>query len=45
MRNGITAGTVDLLIAQISIANDLPLFTLDTHFTAIARHSPLRLYR
>ena len=44
MRNGITVGTVDLLIAQISIANDLTLFTLDTHFTAIARHSPLRLY-
>jgi predicted nucleic acid-binding protein len=43
-RRGITVGTVDLLIAQISIANDLMLFTLDKHFADIARHSSLRLY-
>jgi len=44
-RRGITVGTVDLLIAQISIANNLMLFTLDRHFDAVARHSSLRLYR
>ena len=42
--HGITVGTIDLLIAQISIANNLMLFTLDKHFAAIARHSSLRLY-
>jgi predicted nucleic acid-binding protein len=44
-QQGITVGTVDLLIAQISMANDMMLFTLDKHFTAIARLSLLRLYR
>jgi predicted nucleic acid-binding protein len=42
--HGITVGTIDLLIAQISIANNLMLFTLDKHFAVIARHSSLRLY-
>jgi len=44
-QQGITVGTVDLLIAQISIANNLSLFTLDKHFVPIARHSSLRLYQ
>jgi predicted nucleic acid-binding protein len=43
-QRGITVSTVDLLIAQISIANNLALFTLDKHFDAIARNSVLRLY-
>jgi predicted nucleic acid-binding protein len=43
-QHGITVGTVDLLIAQIAIANNLLLFTLDKHFAAVARHSSLRLY-
>jgi predicted nucleic acid-binding protein len=43
-KHGITVGTVDLLIAQISIANNLLLFSLDKHFAAVARHSALRLY-
>ena len=43
-QRGVTVGTVDLLIAQISIANNLILFTLDKHFAAVARHSSLRLY-
>ncbi len=44
LHNGLTIGTVDLLIAQIAIMNNALLFTLDTHFTAIARHAPLQLY-
>jgi predicted nucleic acid-binding protein len=43
-QRGVTVGVVDLLIAQISIANNLILFTLDKHFAAVARHSSLRLY-
>jgi predicted nucleic acid-binding protein len=43
-QNGITVGTVDLLVAQIALANNLMLFTLDKHFPAIARYSSLRLY-
>jgi len=41
---GITIGTVDLLIAEIAIATNTAIFTLDTHFASIARHSSLRLY-
>jgi predicted nucleic acid-binding protein len=43
-QHGVTVGAVDLLIAQISIANNLMLFTLDKHFAAVARHSSLQLY-
>jgi predicted nucleic acid-binding protein len=43
-QHGITVGTVDLLIAQISIANNLMLFTLDKHFATIARYTSLLLY-
>lgn len=43
-RKGTTAGTVDLLVAQIAIENDLALMTYDAHFSAIARHSGLVLY-
>ena len=44
LQKGITVGTVDLLIAHIAIANNASLYTLDNHFTAIARHTTLRLY-
>ncbi len=44
LQKGVSVGTVDLLIAQIAIANDVSLYTLDSHFTAIARHTSLRLY-
>lgn len=44
LQKGITIGTVDLLIAQIALANDLALFTLDGHFTSISHHAPLRLF-
>ena len=43
-RHGVTIGTVDLLIARIAIANNAAIFSLDTHFTSIAYHAPLRLY-
>ncbi len=44
-RIGQTMSTVDLLIAQIAMDNDLALFTLDRHFETIAAHSRLRLFR
>ena len=42
-RNGYTLSTVDLLIAQIAMENDLSLLTLDQHFAPIAEHFPLKL--
>jgi predicted nucleic acid-binding protein len=44
-RNGYTLSTVDLLIAQIAIENDLSLLTLDQHFATIAEHFPLKLVK
>jgi predicted nucleic acid-binding protein len=40
----ITIGTIDLLIAQIAIANDMMLFSLNKHFPAITQYSSLQLY-
>jgi len=42
-KKGITIGTVDLLIAQLSLENNLTLFTLDQHFKTITNHYPLKL--
>jgi len=42
-RKGICPGTVDLLISQIAIENNLFLYTHDQHFKAIAKHFPLKL--
>ena len=42
-KKGIHVGTVDLLIAQAAIENNIPLYTLDKHFKEIARHFPLLL--
>ena len=42
-KKGITIGTVDLLIAQLCLENDLTLFTLDQHFKIIGNHYPLNL--
>ncbi len=44
-RKGATLGTVDLLIAQFSIENDVQLYTRDQHFQTIAGMAPLKLYR
>jgi len=43
-RQGVTIGTVDLLIAQLAIENMVRLHTQDRHFRMIAEHVPLRLY-
>lgn len=43
-RKGFTLGTVDLLIGQLAIENDVQLFTRDQHFATLAKHEPLRLY-
>jgi len=42
-KKGIHVGTVDLLIAQAAIENNIPLYTLDKHFKEIARRFPLLL--
>lgn len=42
---GITAGTIDVLLAQLAVDNGARLWTLDEDFTAIAKHSKLRLYK
>jgi len=42
-RNGYTLSTVDLLIAQLAMENDMSLLTLDQHFAIIAEHFPLKL--
>lgn len=36
-KKGITLGTVDLLIAQLSLENNLTLFVMDQHFKTIAK--------
>lgn len=44
-QKGFHAGTVDLLISQIVIENDLMLFTKDQHFKKIAEMYPLRILK
>jgi predicted nucleic acid-binding protein len=44
-RSGIQVGTVDALIAQLCIANDLTLLSADEDFTYMARESRLRVWR
>lgn len=43
MQRGLSVGTIDLLLAHIAIETNSALYSLDHHFTAIAKHSPLRL--
>jgi hypothetical protein len=43
-QKGFNAGTVDLLISQIVIENDLMLLTRDQHFKKIAEMYPLRIF-
>jgi len=40
-RKGIQVGTIDALIAQLCIRNDLEILTADRDFRQIARHCPL----
>ena len=44
-RNGVQAGTVDALIAQLCIENDLALLTTDEDFTHITRFSELKVWK
>ncbi len=44
-KKGYTIPTIDLLIAQVCIENNLALFTFDKHFVHISRTSKLKLYK
>jgi predicted nucleic acid-binding protein len=41
---GVQVGTVDALIAQLAIGNDMTLLTTDHDFEHVAEHAPLRLW-
>lgn len=43
-RNGVQAGTVDAMIAQLCIENELQLLTTDQDFSHMARFVPLRVW-
>jgi len=42
-RRGIHVGTIDALLAQLAIAQDLELLTTDYDFVMMARYEPLRI--
>jgi predicted nucleic acid-binding protein len=44
-RAGIQVGTIDALIAQLCIRHDLTLLTTDNDFAAVAKQSPLRVWK
>jgi len=44
-RNGVQVSTVDALIATAAIVNDCYLYTTDTDFQYIAKHSKLKLLK
>jgi predicted nucleic acid-binding protein len=43
-RGGVQIGTVDALIAQLCIGNDLTLLTTDLDFTHAAKHCKLKVW-
>jgi predicted nucleic acid-binding protein len=43
-RAGVQIGTIDALIAQLCIRDDLTLLTSDKDFTHAAKHCPLRVW-
>jgi predicted nucleic acid-binding protein len=43
-RHGVTVGTVDLLLAALSIRRREPIWSLDIHFVAISRRFELKLH-
>lgn len=43
-RAGVQLGTIDALIAQLCIRNDVTLLTTDQDFTHAAKHCPLRVW-
>ena len=44
-RAGIQIGTIDALLAQLCIGNNLTLLSTDNDFTQVARHCALKLWR
>ena len=44
-RRGVQVGTIDALLARLSIRHGLHLLTADRDFEAMARHCPLSLLR
>lgn len=44
-RAGTQIGTIDALLAELSIRHDLTLLSTDRDFVAVARLSPLKLWR
>jgi predicted nucleic acid-binding protein len=44
-RAGIQIGTIDALLAQLCIGNDLLMLTTDQDFELISRHSGLRVWQ
>ena len=43
-RAGVQLGTIDALLAQLCIRNELTLLSTDKDFTLAARHCPLRVW-
>lgn len=43
-RAGVQIGTIDAVLAQLSIRHDLTLLTTDQDFVHAARHCPLRVW-
>ena len=43
-RNGVQIGTIDALIAQLCVRNNLVLLTCDQDFQSMARHCALRIW-
>jgi predicted nucleic acid-binding protein len=41
---GITVQPVDVTLAGLAIQRNIPLYTRDEHFKAIAKHSDLKLF-
>jgi hypothetical protein len=44
-RSGIQIDTVDALLAHLCIRHELALLTVDSDFTHIAKHAPLKLWK
>ena len=44
-RRGVQVGTIDALLAQLCIANDLVMLTSDQDFGFVSNHSALRVWR
>ncbi len=43
-QSGVTVATIDVLLAQLAIDRGITLFSLDTDFSLIAKHEPVKLY-